>query len=449
MPLRIPVLAYHAMHVSGNSYEDNDHVAFARDLEIIAGLGLRVCPLTEIVSAVERDDLGAVAGCVGITFDDGSDFDFRDLPHPSWGDQRSIFSILWGASRTGRHPTLEATSFTIVSPEARRELDVKCMIGMQWWNDDWWAVADASGLLRIESHSWDHNHECLTASRATASRGTFKLANDAEANAQIRDANAYLCDRRGRHGAVLLAYPYGDASDYITREYMPQGMNVHGIRAAFTTEGKPISRGADRWQLPRYVFRSHWKSEGDLERILRECRPGALAKLGRRMRPVSRESAPAIQFEELTTPDADVAALFQHAFKSPPPDYPRHFIASYRTENRRIICGYVHHLQLEDGLFLVGGLCVDPSFYRRVAPDTRTEIRQHGSLSRWLLAASIGLLGPKRAVFAYTGNTMSRRDCHALGFDSASGEYLMAQWHNEPAERRASVIARVAQLGPF
>lgn len=449
MAVRVPVLTYHAMHVSGNTYDNNDHVALARDLEIIADLGLRVCPLAEIVGALERGDLGAVVGCVGLTFDDGSDFSFRDLPHPNWGEQTSMFSIISSASKTGRHPTLEATSFVIVSPEARRELDVKCMIGARWWNDDWWATAERSGLLRIESHSWDHNHECLRETRAKAPRGTFKLESAAEADGEIRAANAYLCCTRGRSGPVMFAYPYGEASDYVAKEYLPRGTHVHGVRAAFTTDGMPISRGANRWRLPRYVFRSHWKTDSELVRILRECRPGIMVALRRLFIPVAREAAPAIRIEEVPAADAQVVALFDRSFKSPPPDFPRHFVASHRERGRSVVCGYVHHTKLDEGVFLVGGLCIDPSVYRRASPAVRSEIRQHGSLSRLLLARSIELLGEKRAVFAYTGNTMTRRDGEALGFLPASNDYLMVQWHEEPPERQAALVQKVAQLGPF
>lgn len=147
------------------------------------------------------------------------------------------------------------------------------MIGAQWWNDDWWAAAEGSGLLRIENHSWDHNHESLRRTEATCPRGTFRLERRDEADAEIRDANDYLLTTRMRAGPALFAYPYGEASEFLAREYFPRGTDVHGIRAAFTTDGIPITRRADRWCLPRYVFRSHWDTEAELRRILRECRP--------------------------------------------------------------------------------------------------------------------------------------------------------------------------------
>lgn len=268
---RVPILTYHPINVLGNSYELNDHVAFAADLELISKKGFRVCPLMEVVKAIEADELWKLSRCVAITFDDGSDFDFHDLPHPTWGVQRSMFALLQKAGTRGNQPTLEATSFVVISPEARKELDSSCMIGRRWWNDDWWVLAETSGLLRIESHSFDHNHESLSKTVAHAPHGAFDLSSFDEANAEIASANEYLIERRGRVGPVLFAYPYGQASAFLADEYFPRGVNYHGVRAAFTTDGVPVACGVDRWRIPRFVFGWHWKSSGELEAILDEC----------------------------------------------------------------------------------------------------------------------------------------------------------------------------------
>jgi hypothetical protein len=358
-----------------------------------------------------------------------------------------MFSILVAASRTGRHPTIEATSFAIISPDARRELDEKVMIGARWWNDDWWPAAEASGLLRIENHSWDHNHECLAQTRVAAPRGTFELSDAAQADAEIRAASDYLCTVRRRSAPVLFAYPYGDASDYIAREYLPRGSLVHGVRAAFTTDGMPVSRGADRWRLPRYVFRAHWKSEAELRQILRGSRPGFIQRMGRLLR--HRGRAPAFRFEEIASSSPQVVSLFRRCFNAPPPDTPRHFVAVYATGEDEIVCGYVHHTPFDHGVFLVGGLCVDTSIYRRLPHEARAAVALQGSLSRWLLARSIAMLGAKRAVFAYTGNTVTRRDGGALGFIPARGPHLLVQWHDEPVERREDLVDRIERLGAF
>ena len=156
-----------------------------------------------------------------------------------------------------------------------------------------------------------------------------------------------------------------------------------------------------------------------------------------------------LHFEEFAKPDAPVTALFMRSFKAPPPDHPRHFVALHVAPVGREVCAYVHLTPLEHDVFLLGGLCVDPSIYRRMTPGERHEVAGHGSMSRWLLAQSIELAGSKRAVFAYTGNALTRRDCLALGFLAAAGPYLLVQWHDQPASERDALIRRVERLGPF
>lgn len=272
MRRQVPVLTYHATYISGAAYEDNDHVALVRDLETIAALKVRICPLRDVVRAVETCNFSDVSGCVALTFDDGSDFDFHDLPHPTWGKQRGMLGILRDAAATGSHATLEATSFAIASPDARSELDRKELIGSGWWNDDWWEKAEQTGLMRIESHSWDHNQISLGSTSTSARRGSFQIVDENDADAEIRMASDYVRARRGRTDSVLFAYPYGDVSEYLATEYLPRGVDVHGVRAAFDIAGAPVSSGADIWRLPRYVFRCHWNDEEGLRRILGECR---------------------------------------------------------------------------------------------------------------------------------------------------------------------------------
>jgi len=152
---------------------------------------------------------------------------------------------------------------------------------------------------------------------------------------------------------------------------------------------------------------------------------------------------------ELPRPDAEVERLFRRLFRAPAPDYPRHFVAYHSEGADRRLAAYVHYTAPEPGVFLIGGLSVDASIYRRLSPEQREAVAREGSLSRWLLEESITALEGKRAIFAYTGDTRSRRDIEALGFARAAGAFLWVQWHAEPGEARAALIARIEALGPF
>lgn len=268
--MRVAVLTYHSNNVAGPGYAQNDHVALAQDLGLLAQLGLPVHPLADVVEAL-RAGRGLAPG-VALSFDDGSWFDWHDLEHPTLGVQRSFANVLRDARAVHPARRLHATSFVIASPAARAQLDRSCLAGQGWWGDEWWDAALASGLLAIESHSWDHQHETLAATASGLPGGTFaNLHDEAAADAEIRQASDWLDARLPQRRTRLFAYPYGEYSDYLVHEYLPRQQAAHRLEAAFTTEPAPIAPGSDRWRLPRYVCGPHWNSPEALRVLLRDA----------------------------------------------------------------------------------------------------------------------------------------------------------------------------------
>jgi Polysaccharide deacetylase len=271
--MNIPVLCYHSMAIEGNDYGNNDHVALASDIKQLAREGFRILPLHEITRLwLEAPD--QLEGCriVGLTCDDGGDFDFTDLPHPVAGVQRSFIGIVRDASRSMGQPA-HITSFVIVSPAAREILDVACMIGKGWWNEHWWRPAVDSGLMGVANHSWDHNHDCVPETVFPGlRRGTFNSIDDERlADHQIGRASEYLWNAVPSPSAGLFAYPYGESNDYLVREYFPVHAQRIRVTAAFDDQGEPLTRDSNRWALPRFVFRRDWKAPEELARILRDA----------------------------------------------------------------------------------------------------------------------------------------------------------------------------------
>jgi hypothetical protein len=275
--VKIPVFAYHSMNVHGNDYGTNDHVAFAADLEQLTAEGFEIRPLHRIVEAL-RTEPESLEGhrIAGLSCDDGPDFDYRDLDHPTWGPQRSILNILrdFRERHPDTQPALHVTAFVIVSPEARAILDRTCMVGRGWWNDDWWAPAAATGLMGIGNHSWDHNHESFAdPARPDEKRGTFlSIESFDAAEREIGQADRYLRAKVPNPCASLFAYPYGEANDFLAGSYLPEYSarmaRDGGLRAAFTTHPDYVSAGSDPWRLPRFTCGLDWKSPEDLQRIL-------------------------------------------------------------------------------------------------------------------------------------------------------------------------------------
>ncbi|HEY3555413.1 MAG TPA: polysaccharide deacetylase family protein [Casimicrobiaceae bacterium] len=275
------VLAYHSHRVLGDDYARNDHVALFTDLRTIDAHGGRIVPLAVIVDAVSGDvdgRIGDAAAEVAITFDDGPMYDAVDFVHPRFGAQRGFLGILRDfAAEVGARtqPSPCATSFVIASPEARQCMErtydrAHSYVGYGALNDDWWNEAIASGLLSIANHSWDHLHEGLPAVAHSANaRGVFaRVTTPQDADAQIARAADYLARRTQGRDAPFFAYPYGHYNRFLVDEYLPANATRLRLRAAFTTDPKPIAAGDNPWCLPRYVCGHHWTSPDALREIL-------------------------------------------------------------------------------------------------------------------------------------------------------------------------------------
>ncbi|GAA0710130.1 polysaccharide deacetylase family protein [Dokdonella soli] len=268
--MRVPVLAYHSNNISGNDYACNDHIALAEDLRLIHRNGLRIVPLARVVDVLLGDvPDSTVENAVALSFDDGSWFDWHDMAHPACGPQRGFAGILRDFS-TETGTDVHATSFVIVSPDARAILDQTCLIGRGWWSDDWWIDAQREGLIAIESHSWDHNHHTLPSTVQREQRkGTFRtIDSHADADAEIRQASDWLDTALAPHRTSLFAYPYGESNAYLVEDYLPHHATEHRLRAAFDTAPRPVESTNDRWLLPRHVCGQHWKDPAELERLL-------------------------------------------------------------------------------------------------------------------------------------------------------------------------------------
>ncbi|WP_460456805.1 polysaccharide deacetylase family protein [Arenimonas alkanexedens] len=270
--MNFPVLTYHAANVTGSDYANNDQVALQSDLRQLAHLGWRVVPLDWVVEQrlgmADRD----LRRCVALTCDDGTDLDVRAIEVPGVGRQPGFLPVLraLGAAPDNPHPELEMTSFVIADPAARELMDRECLHGLGWMNEHWWRDAARSGLMSVQCHSWDHNHPKLRDEGPEGMvRGDF-FAVDREARAefQVEQAVDYINARLGPGAVRYFGYPFGQAPEYLVRDYFPRHGQRLGLRAAFGTQGEPVTAASDRWNLPRYICGWHWKSPEDLARLL-------------------------------------------------------------------------------------------------------------------------------------------------------------------------------------
>lgn len=270
--MQLPILTYHSMKIHGCEYANNDLVALAADLEEIHRCGYRIVPLRTVIDTwLTRPSFAGDDKMVALSCDDGGDFDFFDLPHPTAGPQRSVLNSLRDFRARNPGAGAHITSFVIASPEARRELDRTCMIGKGWWTDSWWRDAIASGLMHIGNHSWDHNHDTLPERfRHGVASGTFSsISTQRLADLEIRCARDFLCEGAPNPGNALFAYPYGESNDYLTGDYFPRFAGELGIVAAFTDCPGYLGPESHRWKIPRFMFGRDWRSSEQLRDILR------------------------------------------------------------------------------------------------------------------------------------------------------------------------------------
>ncbi len=270
--MRVPVLTYHSNNIAGNDYTGNDHVAFAADLRLIDDLGLRIVPLQVVIDRLLGRHDDDQRGCVALTCDDGTDFDYTDIDHPTDGVQRSFYNCLQDfrdLRGDEAQPDLHLTTFVIADPSARALMDKACMVGRGWMNDTWWREVEASGLMAIESHSWDHNHPCLPSPGPLGLvRGDFHaVANAEQAEFEVAQAQDFIEARLGRRPR-LFCHPFGHVSEFLYNDWLPRRGPRAGLDAAFGDGATPVTENGDRWNLPRYICGWHWKTPDELRAIL-------------------------------------------------------------------------------------------------------------------------------------------------------------------------------------
>ncbi len=264
------ILTYHSQNISGRSTHDNDHVALAQDLEQLHQAGVRFIPLSLLIDQFdeqrEHEDMDRT---ICLSFDDGCDFDVRDLDFPGIGVQRSFLGIMQDfIDRHGAdaQPGLSATSFVIASANARRTIDAHSLFGRGWISDDWWRSAVAGGLLSIGNHGWDHNHPDLAPGEGQ--QGDFTSVNTmGQCVRQVVNAAEYIESQTGSW-PELFAYPFGESSAFIREQFFPGEAARHGCRAALGTEPGMVTQNSDRWNLPRFVCGRDWQSPSQLLDLL-------------------------------------------------------------------------------------------------------------------------------------------------------------------------------------
>ncbi len=260
------ILTYHSQILSGDDYARNDHVALAADLRLLTDCARPVVPLSFVLDAFDGlRNWSSLTHAVVLTFDDGAVLDWRDIDYPGLGPQRSFANLMRDHIEQTGTP-LCASSFAIASRRAREEMDRLSLFGRGWLSDDWWSEATREQMIAIESHGLDHDHPDVDPT--DPKRGNFARIDDPQSCALQIDRASHDIERISGRRPQAFAYPYGQASDYLRRHYLPSRGPQIGLRGAVSTEPGAVGPGSDRWWLPRYVCNRDWCSTAELRRLL-------------------------------------------------------------------------------------------------------------------------------------------------------------------------------------
>lgn len=270
-PFTIPVLCYHSWRLKGPLYPENDHVALAQDLRVLAERGYEIIPLPALVRLLQGEQGSqnlANKKLVGISFDDGNRFDYFDHESDAAGTSVSFTRLMTQSADYLPQAIAgpRAVSFVIASPTCRSVLGGE----EEQFCDKWWEPCAAAGAVGIANHSWDHVHDAMDCVEQKDNlKGSFfeiNTFNDAER--QIAQAHSFIAERTFGRALPLFGYPYGHVPPYLRDEYFPQHAQRIGICAAFSTGGAPVTQNSNLWDIPRYVCGEHWRSPSEFTQIL-------------------------------------------------------------------------------------------------------------------------------------------------------------------------------------
>jgi len=264
--LSCPILTYHSQNIRSNRYGENDHISLKADLESLHTNGKRLISLTTLVDwLLAGVDDGSLDDAVCITFDDGCKLEISDEIVPGYGLQSSFLSILktFQEQQTpdSQHQ-VRATTFVLADEAVREQMDRESLFGLGWMQADWWAAVKAEGIIDVQSHGWDHQHnmqpdvhgESLPHARFV-SVDTFSQCEQ-----QVYRAGQVIASGCDGIKPQYFAYPYGAASTYMRETYLPENINRTGVRAAFSTQPRHVTLASNRWNIPRYVCGRDWQS---------------------------------------------------------------------------------------------------------------------------------------------------------------------------------------------
>ena len=156
--------------------------------------------------------------------------------------------------------------------------------------------------------------------------------------------------------------------------------------------------------------------------------------------------------------------LFRECFRAPfpkprdhcglaiptPPEAWHQYVAVYTWPGGAAetvgFCNWIRHRDV----YLEGGMCVKPGFYRRLPPEDFRAIRAAGGVAQAMMAQASRELNDCKAWFGYCGDAKAMAVDLRAGYERTAHPYLIVKWFQplSPDERRR-LIGDIQAIGPF
>lgn len=132
-----------------------------------------------------------------------------------------------------------------------------------------------------------------------------------------------------------------------------------------------------------------------------------------------------------------------------PPANWRQYVAVYDWPDKQETVGFCNWIKYED-VYLEGGMCVRPSFYRRLPRDQFRECRESGGVAQLMMEAAALELTDCAAWFGYCGDAKAMAVDLRAGYVPTRHKHLLVKWFTDvPAERARALEDKIAAVGPF
>jgi hypothetical protein len=133
-----------------------------------------------------------------------------------------------------------------------------------------------------------------------------------------------------------------------------------------------------------------------------------------------------------------------------PPENWHQYVAFYKWPDQRIEpIGFTNWIRYED-VYLGGGMCVHPTFYRRLPKEHWLTCKAKGGVAQLIMETAATQINDTAAWFAYCGDKKASIVDARVGFRPTSREYIIVKWFRDvsPSEQEA-LEAKVGAIGPF